>query len=435
MKRLEEIGHNACTVTDHGVAHNLYKFYKESIQRDMKPILGVEFYVASARQLQVKGDFLFAEEWLEDDTLLEFDRTHLVVLAKDFKGYQNLCRLVSLSNSEGFYTKPRIDFELLKQHKEGLIVINGHVGTDIARAYEYGELALEDGDEEKANKLFKKAEELNEWYKDVFGDDYYLEIQNHYLRIEDLVTNHVIKLAEETDVKLVMTNDSHYTWRTDADIHRAHMANGLSKSYEEFMGGDFEGFATCDEFYIKDNEEMLDVALPYGDVAVQALLNTHEIVEKCNVTIDFVSFAGFNDQGKPKWKTKDYLFPAFEIPMPFANGEEYLKYLARKGLDERIERGEVDLEQYTIQDYKDRLEYEMGVINDMGFPTYFLVLWDIMRFCVEQDIPVGKGRGSGAGSIVCYSLLITDVDSLKYGLLFERFLNPARISMPDYMVA
>jgi DNA polymerase III subunit alpha len=429
IKRLKEIDHKTSAVTDHGNAHNLYKFYKEAIKNGIKPILGVEFYVSYARQLQSKKEFLVVEEHLEDDFILGGDKTHLVVLAKSFEGYQNLCRLVTLSEEQGFYGKPRIDYELLKKHSEDLIVINGHVGTDIARSFER---FVETGNKEDFNRAYR----LNDWYKEIFGDDYYLEIQNHRLKIEDDLTPHMIELAESSNTKLVMTNDSHYTWKEDADIHRAHMANGLSKTYEEFMGGDFEGFATCDEFYVKSNEEMLEVATEIGDVAIQALLNTHEIVEKCNVEIPFVDFLGVDKKtGKAKWKTKDYLFPNFSIPAPYSSAKSYFEHLSREGLKRRIESNEVYLNNHTIEEYEERLEYEMKVINDMGFPTYFLVLWDIMRLCEEKDIPVGKGRGSGAGSLVCYSLGITDVDPLQFGLIFERFLNPARISMPDYLVA
>lgn len=425
IKRLKEIGHDACAVTDHGNAHNLFKFYKSAIENGIKPILGVEFYVSYSRQLQNKSDMLFVSSLLKDDFIFEGDKSHLVVLAKDFIGYQNLCRLVTLSNKEGFYGKPRVDFELLRKYKEGLIVINGHVGTDIAESFER---FVQTGNEQD----YDRAYQLNDWYKSIFGEDYYLEIQDHGLQIEKNVTPHVIELAHSSDVKLVMTNDSHYTWREDADIHRAHMANGLKKTYEEFMDGDFEGFATCDEFYIKENDEMLQVALSIGDVALQALLNTHEIVEKCNVEIPYIDYKGKDEAtGKHKWKTKEYLFPKFDIPAPYKDAFAYFKYLTNKGLQDRAEENEIDLENYTMHDYQKRLDYEISVIENMNFATYFLVLWDKIRFCQERDIPVGKGRGSGAGSLVCHSLRITDVDPIKYSLIFERFLNPDRISMPD----
>jgi DNA polymerase-3 subunit alpha len=427
IKRLKEIGHDACAITDHGNMHNVFRFYKACKENGIKPLLGFEAYVASARQLQAKSQFLIAEEFLGDDFVMEGDKAHLVMLAKTFEGYQNLCRLVTLSNSEGFYGKPRVDFELLREYSEGVIAINGHVGTDIAQCFER---FADNGDE----RDFDRAYELNAWYKEVFGDDYYLEIQNHGLGIEEKVTPLMIQLAEETNTKLVMTNDSHYTWKTDADAHRIHMANGLSQTYEDFMGGDFEGFSTCDEFYVKSNEEMLEVALPYGDIAVQALMNTHEIIEKCNVEFPFVELTGtYEKKGKMvgNWKTNDYLFPDFPIPMPFNSKEAYFEHITKEGLKERIEEDEVDLKRFTLDEYWKRLEYEMGVINNMGFPTYFTILWDLLLFCREEDIPVGKGRGSGAGSLVAYSLRITDIDPLHYDLLFERFLNPHRISMPD----
>jgi DNA polymerase-3 subunit alpha len=437
IARLKEIGAKACAITDHGNMHNALRFYQACLVNDIKPLLGNEVYLSFARQLQQKSDFMIVEEFIEDDFVHEI--SHLVLLAENFEGYQNLCRLTTLSNTDGFYGKPRVDYELLREYKEGVIVINGHVGTDIAKSFERACNPVGETEEEKkayTEKEIKRAYELNKWYIDVFGDNYYLEIQNHDLRIEEQVTPLVMKLALDHNVKLVMTNDSHYTWRSDADTHRIHFANGLGKDYEEFMNDDKfdEGFSTCDEFYVKSTEEMLEVAIPYGDMAIQALINTQEIVDRCNVTFDAITLQGVEEKkGKlvGKWKTKEYLFPDFPIPMPFASKESYFQHLSREGLKDRIAEGEVDLDTYTLEDYEKRLEYEMEVINNMGFPTYFIILWDVLRFCKEQDIPVGKGRGSGAGSLVAYSLRITDIDPLHYDLLFERFLNPHRISMPD----
>jgi DNA polymerase-3 subunit alpha len=212
------------------------------------------------------------------------------------------------------------------------------------------------------------------------------------------------------------------------------MSNGIGKSYEEFMGGDFEGFSTCDEFYVKSTEEMLEVALEIGEEAVEALLNTQEIIDKCNVEIPYITMTGVEEKkGKlvGKWKTKEYLFPKFPIPAPFADAKNYFIHLSREGLKKRKEANQLDLINHAEHEYDERLEYEMEVINGMGFPEYFLVLEDVIKFCMEKHIPVGKGRGSGAGSLVAYSLRITDVDPLQFDLLFERFLNPSRISMPD----
>lgn len=456
IKRLKEIGHHACAITDHGNMHNALGFYQTCLVNDIKPILGIEAYISEARQLQKKSDFMIVEEWLDDDFIFEVDKAHLVLLAENFVGYQNLCKLTTLSFSDGSYGKPRIDYELLRQYNEGIIVINGHVGTDIAKSFERAckpvsktEKAISEEDAEKypqlldiieiektayTNREINRAYKLSEWYKDVFGDRYYLEIQNHGLNIEEQVTLPMIKLAQDHNITLVMTNDSHYTWKTDADTHRIHMANGLGQFYDEFMNGDFEGFSTCDEFYVKSNEEMLEVAKPYGEIALQALINTNVVADRCNVKIEAIELKGTEiKKGKlvGNWKTKEYLFPDFPIPVPFANKESYFEYLAKEGLKDRIEKKEVDLSKFTTQEYEERLEYEMGVINNMGFPTYFIILWDLLRFCRESDIPVGKGRGSGAGSLVAYSLRITDIDPLHYNLLFERFLNPHRISMPD----
>jgi DNA polymerase-3 subunit alpha len=454
IKRLKEIGHTACAITDHGNMHNVLRFYQTCKVNDIKPLLGFEAYISDVRQLQKKSDFLIVEEWIGDDFAQEI--CHLVLLAENFKGYQNLCRLTTLSGTEGFYSKPRIDYEILKEYSEGVIVINGHVGTDIAKAVErasmpvsksesmvserdtidYPQLldVIEREKHEYAYRETQRAFKLNEWYMEVFGDRYYLELQNHTLEIEKLLNPFMIKLSQEYNIPLVMTNDSHYTWRSDADTHRIHFANGIGQDYEELVNGVYEGFSNTDEFYVKDDEEMLEVAIPFGVHAVQALINTNDIVERCNVTYEQIELKGIETkkgQLVGKWKTKEYLFPDFPIPMPFADKESYFRHLVNEGFKERVENEEVDLEGYTLQEYIDRLEYEMGVIIGMGFPTYFTILWDVLRFCREQDIPVGKGRGSGAGSLVAYSLRITDVDPLHYKLLFERFLNPDRISMPD----
>jgi DNA polymerase-3 subunit alpha len=437
IKRLKEIGHTACAITDHGNMHNVLRFYQTCLVNDIKPILGFEAYITDARQLQQKSEFMIVEEHTGDDFVFEI--CHLVLLAENFTGYKNLCELTTRAFNEGTYGKPRIDYELLKQYSEGVIAINGHVGTDIAKAFERASKPVGETDEEReqyTRKEIERAYRLNEWYLNVFGDRYYLELQNHELEIEKLLNPAMIKLAEHSNVPLVMTNDSHYTWREDADTHRIHFANGLGKFYDEFMNDDKfdEGFSSCDEFYVKSDEEMLEMAVQYGEHAVQALINTNKVAERCNVTFEQIELKGTEikkGQLVGKWKTKDYLFPDFPIPMPFADKESYFKHIVEEGFKERAEHNEIDLEGYALQDYIDRLEYEMGVIISMGFPTYFTILWDVLRFCREEDIPVGKGRGSGAGSLVAYSLRITDVDPLHYNLLFERFLNPERISMPD----
>lgn len=434
MKRLKEIGAEACAITDHGNMHNVLKFYRACKENDIKPILGFEAYVSHNHTLHSKSE-IEAEVERTGDEFVRF-QNHLVLLAKDFKGYQNLLRLTTIGFTDGFYRKPTIDFELLKQYSEGIICINGHVGTDIARAFErYVNLEREERYDE-ASLEFLRAYDLNDRYKEVFGDDYYLEIQNHGLRIEADVTPLMIDLAKADGVTLVMTNDSHYTWRTDGEPHRIHMSNGIGRTLDEFMNSDFEGFKDCDEFYVKDYVEMAEMAFPYGSDAIQALNNTVAVADKCNVEIEALKFGGMyeeNGKKKGKWSQKEYLFPNFPIPAPFANIEAYFRHLSIAGLEERFNKGELyGIENgYTLGQYEERLEYEMGVVLNMGFPTYFIILWDSLKFCRDQDIPVGKGRGSGAGSLVLYALRITDIDPLPYQLIFERFLNPSRISMPD----
>jgi len=500
IKRLKEIGHDVCAITDHGNMHNALKFYQECINNGIKPLLGFEAYMFHDHTLRNIEDIRAIVAEADDDFLAV--ESHLVLLAKDFTGYQNLMRLTSIGYRYGFYKRPHIDFNLLKQYSEGVIVINGHVGTDVAKAAERhcnpvsalekslnGEIVrlnqekyvkqawkfsprlfdlegldlLEENERMFAiNMLFEKIKsdavmvekliawekemyakrelervyELNRKYLEVFGEDYYLEIQNHGLNIEYQVSPIILQSARDLGIKVVATNDSHYTWRTDADAHRVHISNGIGKTLEEFYAADFEGFATCDEFYVKSDEEMSQALWEYGEEGLQALANTWEIVNKCNVEIPAIEFGGAEYSEKKgkmvgNWKTKEHLFPHFEIPAPYADATAYFKYLSQKGLEQRILDGECDLENFDLAQYQQRLDYEIGVIENMGFPTYFLILWDVIDFCAKNDIPVGKGRGSGAGSLVAYALRITDVDPLPYQLLFERFLNPSRISLPD----
>jgi DNA polymerase-3 subunit alpha len=435
IKRLKEIGATACAITDHGNMHNVLKFYRACIENDIKPILGFEAYISIDRRLQKKEQFDALVAETGDDFVRE--SAHLVLLAKNFTGYQNLLKLTTIGYTQGFYRRPHIDFEDLRAHSEGVICINGHVGTDIAKAFERFVRFKAEGNLEAAEREFLRAYELSAKYHELFGEDYYLEIQDHGLKIENDTSPLMIQLAETTGVPLVITNDAHYTWESDAEAHRVHMSNGIKRTLAEFMNSDFEGFKDCDEFYVKSPDEMFEVAKRYGPFGINALHETVLVANKCNVDIDALVFSGtfINAKGKleGKWKQKDYLFPNFPIPAPYVSMEEYFKKLAREGLADRKEKAELYGFKFgtTLDEYEKRLEYEIQVILDMGFPTYFLILWDVLRFCREQDIPVGKGRGSGAGSLVLYSLRITDVDPLPYNLIFERFLNPHRISMPD----
>lgn len=485
IKRLKEIGADACAITDHGNCHNVLKFYRACVENDIKPILGFEAYVSHDHSLHSKAEIEAEVERTGDDFVRY--QNHLVLLAKNEEGYQNLLRLTTKAFTDGFYRKPTIDFEMLKRYSKGIIAIEGHVGTAVARSIERAynpvsrieSIVAQQGAPETIANIFgfmndpellerfsafadsgkamsvesvvqlekelyterelARADRLVREYKEVFGDDFYLEVQNHHLAIEALVSPDVFRLAEQYDVPVVMTNDSHYTWRTDAEPHRIHMSNGIGRTLAEFMNSDFEGFKDCDEFYVKSYDEMLEMAYAMGELsekAIQALENTNSVADKCNVSIEALTYGRKEVEGKTKhsWEPKEYLFPDFEVPAPYASVEEYLKRLAREGLEERRERGELlglEWGMATFEEYVQRMEYEVGVILNMGFPTYFLILWDMYRFCREQDIPVGKGRGSGAGSLVLYSLRVTDVDPIPYSLIFERFLNPSRISLPD----
>lgn len=402
--------------------HNAIAFYKKCIEEGVKPIIGCEFYMFHDHTLQKKSDI---EALIEEtgDTFIS-EETHLVVLAKNFDGYQSLSRLSSLGFSDGFYRRPHIDFNQLVEHKNGLIVIEGHVGTTVAKLIERGEI--------------ERAYEISRKYKEEFADNFYLEIQYHGLEIENIVNPVVIQMSKDLDVNLIASTDAHYTYKEDAQAHRVLFANGIGKTYDEFMAGPYEGFTTCEEFYVKSDEEMFDSMAIWGEEGIQAVLNTVELADKCNIEIPYMVYAGssVNEKGETehKWKPKEYLFPKFDIPVPFADASAYVRHLAKEGLEERLNAGElfdIALGKHTYYDYQERLEFELGVITQMGFPAYFLIIWDALRFCREQDIPVGKGRGSGAGSLVLYSLRVTDVDPLQYHLLFERFLSVDRISLPD----
>jgi DNA polymerase-3 subunit alpha len=422
ISRLKEIGHGVVGLTDHGNMHNALAFYKRCVEEGIKPIIGCEFYMFHDHTLQKKSDIEAMIEETGDDFI--GTETHLVVLAKNFKGYQSLSRLSSLGFSEGFYRRPHIDFKQLFEHKEGLIVIEGHVGTTVAKLIERGDI--------------ERAYEVSRQCKEVFGEDFYLEIQDHGLDIEQVVNPVVIQMSRDLDVKLIASTDAHYTTREDAEAHRVLFANGIGMTYEDFMAGPYEGFTTCEEFYVKSDNEMFESMFEWGEAGKQAVLNTMELADKCNIEIPYMEYLGssVNAKGKTehKWKPKEYLFPNFTIPVPFVDASAYVRHLANEGLEERLECEElfdIATGRHTYAEYKNRLDFELDVITKMGFPAYFLIIWDALRFCREKDIPVGKGRGSGAGSLVLYSLRVTDVDPLQYNLLFERFLSVDRISLPD----
>ncbi len=373
VAKAKECGMNACAITDHGVMYGAVDFYRACKKAGIKAIIGCEAYVASRSRF-------------DKDPTLDKERYHLVLLAKNDIGYQNLCKLISFASTEGMYYKPRIDRELMKKYHEGVIALSACLAGEIAQAF----LAE---DKEKA-----KAVALE--YLDIFGEgNYYLEIQDHGYPEDQRVVSQIASLARELNIPLVATNDVHYVDPEDAEYHDILLCIQTGKTVDEEDRMKYEG----GQFYFKTTEEMTALFGAYPD----AIANTQKIADQCNVDFQFAP---------------PYFLPEFPVPEDY-DIPSYLRHLCEKGLAKRY--GEITPE------IRERFEYELGVILKMDFPSYFLIVWDMIRFAKENGIMVGPGRGSAAGSIVAYALGITDIEPLQYDLLFERFLNPSRISMPD----
>ena len=362
----------ALAITDHGVMYGVIDFYKACKKAGIKPIIGCEVYVAPNSRFDKKPNI--------DDSPF-----HLVLLAKNNKGYQNLIKLVTIASLEGFYYKPRVDKEILAQYSEGLIALSACLAGEISTLL-------------MANK-YEEAKESAQRYQEIFGaDNFYLELQNHGLHEQAKVNAKLAQIGEETGIPLVATNDVHYVNREDARVQDVLMCIQMAKTLDDESRMKFE----TQEFYLKSWDEM---NLALGEYQ-EALANTVKIAERCNVEFTF----GENHM------------PVFKVPEGFTI-ETYLEKLCMEGLHKRY--GEP-----TEKAFK-RLEYELKIIKQMGYPGYFLIVWDFIQFAKNANIFVGPGRGSAAGSLVAYTLGITDIDPLKYDLLFERFLNPERVSMPD----
>ena len=374
--RAKELGMKAIALTDHGVMYGAVDFYKECKKNDIKPIIGCEVYVAPRSRF-------------EKEAGRDSGYNHLILLAKNKEGYQNLSKLVSLSFVEGFYYKPRIDLEILEKYSEGLICLSACLAGSLSQA-----LIQDD---------MQKAEEIALWHKRVFKDDYYIEIQHNGLRQQIMINQKLIQLARKLDIPLVATNDAHYLKKEDSYFHEVLLCIQTGKRMSDEDRMRFE----TQEFYIKSPEEMADYFSEFPD----AIENTVKIAEKCNYDFEF---------GVTK-------LPNYDVPEEYATHLDYFKDLCYKGIKNIY--GEKPAEEVMS-----RLEYEISVIDKMGYVDYFLIVWDYINYAKSVGIPVGPGRGSGAGSIAAYAIGITDIDPLKYGLLFERFLNPERVSMPDFDV-
>jgi DNA polymerase-3 subunit alpha len=378
-KRAKECGHDAVALTDHGVMYGAVAFYKACRAEGIKPIIGCEVYVAPRSRFD-KGN-------------ADAHPYHLVLLCENETGYRNLIKLVSRAFTEGFYAKPRVDMELLKEHAEGLIALSGCLAGRVQRLLVRGDYA----------EACRSAKELSF----IFGkNNFYLEMQNHGVPEQKQILPLLHQLSKECDIPMVATNDCHYLRRTDAETQAVLLC---IQTNNQLADGRPIGFET-DEFYYKTTDEMRMLFGSYEG----ALENTVRIAERCQFEFDFDS---------------TYL-PKFPCPAG-VSASVHLSRLATSGFAKRLDEGLLDLSKYSEADYRARMEYELSVIDRMGYSDYFLIVQDYVNYAKSRGIPVGPGRGSGAGSIVAFFLGITDVDSLRFDLLFERFLNPERVSMPD----
>jgi len=371
MECVKELGQTAIAITDHGVMYGCIDFYKAAKAAGVKPIIGCEVYVTRRRmEDRVHG--------------IDNDPYHLVLLCENRTGYENLCKLVSIAFTDGFYGKPRVDLELLSQYHEGLVATSACLAGAVAQY-----LMEED---------YNAAKEYALKLSDIFGPEhFYLELQDHGIEEQIAVNQGVLRLARETGLPLIVTNDAHYLRKEDAAMQDVLLCIQTGKTVDDTNRMKFQ----TDEFYLKSEEELRQLFPNCAD----AFENTAKIADMCNLEFTF----------------HEYHLPSFPVPDGIRN-EEYFRNLCYAGFAERYKN--------PPQEYVDRLEYEISIISRMGYVNYYLIVWDFIRYAKEQGIPVGPGRGSGAASIVAYCMHITEVDPMQYALIFERFLNPERVSMP-----
>ena len=373
MDRVKELGQDAIAITDHGVMYGCIDFYKAAKAAGVKPIIGCEVYVARRKmEDRVHG--------------IDNDPYHLVLLCENMQGYQNLCLLVSEAFGRGFYGKPRVDLDLLRQHHEGLIALSACLAGAIPQYL--------------MNEEYESAKAYALEMAEIFGEgNFYLELQDHGIPEQRPVNQGVQRIARETGLPLVVTNDAHYLRKEDAAMQDVLLCIQTGKTVEDQNRMKFQ----TEEFYLKSEEELRQL-FPGCDEAFE---NTVRIADRCNVEFVF----------------HEYHLPSFPVPEGYTN-EQYFRKLCYEGFEARYKE--------PPESYLERLEYEIDVISRMGYVNYYLIVWDFIRYAKEQGIPVGPGRGSGAASIVAYCLHITEVDPMQYTLIFERFLNPERVSMPDF---
>ena len=372
---LKAMGQTACAITDHGVMYGCVAFFDAAKAAGIKPIIGCEVYVATRTRF---------------DKVNRIDgNNHLILLCKNEMGYKNLIKMVSAGFTEGFYSKPRIDKDLLEQHHEGLICLSACLAGEIPQAILAGD--------------YERAKQAALYYRDLFGEDnYYIELQDHGLEEDQVVLPQLIRLARETGIPMVATNDAHYITKEDAKMQSILLCIQTGKTIADADRMEFQ----TDEFYLKSTDEMYDLFA----MVPEACENTNKIAEQCNFEFTF---------GETK-------LPYFKAPDGMEN-QEYFEKLCWEGLERRYPGKVTDA-------LKERLSYEINVVKTMGYTNYYLIVYDFINYAKSRDIPVGPGRGSGAGSLAAYCVGITDIDPIRYNLIFERFLNPERVSMPDFDV-
>jgi len=372
VAQAKALGMDSLAITDHGAMYGVVDFYRAAKKEGIKPIIGCEIYVTNGSR--------FDREAVQGD-----DRYyHLVLLAENETGYHNLMKIVSSGFTEGFYYKPRVDYEILEKYSEGLIALSACLAGIVQKFLSRGMYA------EARNEALRLQE--------IFGEgNFFLELQDHGIPEQKMVNSQLLRMSEEENIPLVCTNDIHYTYETDAEAHDILLCIQTGKRVSDENRMRYEG----GQYYMKSPEEMASLFA----YAPEAIENTHRIAERCNVEIEF---------GVRK-------LPMYDVPAPFT-AEGYLEYLCEEGLRRRYEEPQI---------HEERLRYELDTIKSMGFVDYFLIVWDFINYAKSNGIMVGPGRGSAAGSLVSYCLEITDIDPIKYSLIFERFLNPERVSMPD----
>ncbi|MBO5656622.1 MAG: DNA polymerase III subunit alpha, partial [Agathobacter sp.] len=381
VSQVKALGMNAAAITDHGVMYGVIDFYKAAKAEGINPIIGCEVYVAPNSR--------FDREMSHGD-----DRYyHLILLAENNKGYENLMKIVSVGFTEGYYYRPRVDFETLERYHEGLIALSACLAGEIPRYLNRG--------------FYEEAKAVALKYRDCFGPEhFFLELQDHGYPEQKMVNLALLRMSQETGIPLVCTNDVHYTYAEDVESHDVLLCIQTGKKVADEDRMRYEG----GQFYVKSEAEMLGL-FPYAKEAVE---NTQRIADRCHVELEF----------------NNYKIPQFEVPEGFATARDYLAYVCEEGFREKYANNP----EYTPEDLvaiRKDLEYELGIIEKMGFVEYILIVWDYINWSRNNDCWVGPGRGSAAGSRVCYCTGITNIDPVKYNLLFERFLNPERVSMPD----